>query len=296
MIDEYWTWIFYGYHSDELKPHSTKPVVAQCDECSQYRIVNNGDYRDLCRRCVKLVKYLSDDTRNLLSQSHIGHTHTESTKEKMSGSMTGLKHYPITPERDNQKDTISPIDNPYHNLSESRNRHAQVAMQHIEGVKKRKMPPRSDEHRHNISESGKNRPPRSQEWCNNISKGKIGNKVQPFTEEARQHMSAVRQGIPYEEWDGYTTEHRYCEKFDEPCRERIRAKYKYTCFVCDLPQDKNITKNGKMKKLSVHHTDMNKQQGCDGVQWKLVPLCMACHNKSHYDPMKSRIDYLVRVE
>lgn len=296
MIDEYWTWKFYGYHSYELTHGSGKPIVAVCDECCQYRIVNQCDYRDLCRRCVKLVKYLSDNTRDLLSQSHIGHKHTESTKKIMSKSMTGIKHYPITPERNNQKNGVSPISDTYHVLSESRDRHAHVAMQHIEGVEKRKMPPMSDEHRYNLANSLKKLPPRSPEWCNNISKGKIGKKRPPTTEETRQRMSAGAQGIPYEEWDGYATENRYCEKFNDACRERIRDKYNHRCFICDKPQEENITKTGKHKKLSVHHCDMNKDAGCNGNGWKLVPLCMACHSKSHSEPLKSRIVYAVTLE
>lgn len=296
MIDEYWTWIFYGYHSDELKPHSAKPIVVQCDECCQYRVVNNGDYRDLCRRCVKLVKYLSDNTRRRLSESHIEHWHTEETKLKMSKSMTGIKHYPITPERDNQKNNISPIVDIYHKSSNSCNRHIRIAMQRVNGVQRKKPPPFTDEHRRNLVNSLKRRPPRSQEWGNNISKGKTGKKRPPFTEETKQHMSAGAQGIPYEEWNGYATEHRYCEKFNESCRERIRKKYDHRCFICDKPQEDNVTRTGKHKKLSVHHTDMNKNQGCDGVQWKLAPLCMSCHSKSHFCPMKSRINYLVTIE
>lgn len=258
MIDEYWTWIFYGYHSDDLSYGSVRPIIAVCDECYQYRIVNKSDYRELCRRCVKLVKYLSDNTRDLLSQSHIGHKHTESTKKMMSISMTGIKHYPITPERNNQKNSVSPIGNPYHTLSESRDRHAHVALQHIEGVKKRKMPPMSD--------------------------------------DTRCRMSARKQGIPYEEWEGFVGEKIYCEKFDEACRERVRGKYDYRCFVCNKPQHENTSKNGNVRKLSVHHVDKNKDQGCNGVQWKLVPLCMHCHGKSHHEPLLSRLIHIATAE
>ena len=71
MIDEYWTWQFYGYHSYDLKPQSNRPIVARCDECCEHRISTNHTYRNLCKIC-----------------SHKGHHHTEETKHKMSISHT----------------------------------------------------------------------------------------------------------------------------------------------------------------------------------------------------------------
>ena len=106
-------------------------------------------------------------------------------------------------------------------------------------------------------------------------------------------ISSTWQGIPYEEWDGYATEERYCEKFDEACRARIRAKYGCRCFVCNRLQDENITKTGKVKKLSVHHVDKNKEQGCDGIAWNLVPVCMHCHAMTHMTIWETRITWLL---
>ena len=33
-------------------------------------------------------------------------------------------------------------------------------------------------------------------------------------------------------------------------------------------------------RLSVHHLDNDKEQGCNGKKWKLVPLCIHCHNST----------------
>ena len=118
----------------------------------------------------------------------------------------------------------------------------------------------------------------------------------PLTEERKRKISAAHQGIPLEEWTGFVSNGEYCEKFDEACRERIRAKYYHRCFICDTPQDENINKNGKMIKLAVHHIDMNKDQGCNGNEWKLVPLCLHCHPKAHHHPIKSRLVYLIDNE
>jgi len=75
----------------------------------------------------------------------------------------------------------------------------------------------------------------------------------------------------------------YCEKFDNACRERIRDKHDRLCFYCGKDEYAN---NAKM---SVHHIDMNKDQGCNGHDWKLVPLCRSCHGKAHTDTMTAKL-------
>lgn len=108
-----------------------------------------------------------------------------------------------------------------------------------------------------------------------------------------RNQSATKQGIPYDEWESFACEKKYCPKFDEACRESCRAKYNYECFVCGLPQSENKTKTGKVRKLSVHHVDMSKSQGCDS-NWKLVPLCMHHHATSHNDELIARLGYLIK--
>lgn len=139
----------------------------------------------------------------------------------------------------------------------------------------RKLPPFTDEHRKAIGD------------------GNRGKKYPPHTDEHCQHISAGHQGIPYEDWIGFATDNPYCNLFNEACRERIRAKYDHRCFACDKPQDENVYKSGKQIALSVHHFDMNKDQGCNGNGWKLVPLCVRCHNKVHSKMWQARIEYLL---
>lgn len=131
---------------------------------------------------------------------------------------------------------------------------------------------------------------RSEEVKQKISSANTGNV--PSDESRRKH-SATKQGIPYEEWTGFSGRNEYCELFDEACRERIRAKYYRRCFICDKPQNENIYKNCKHIKLSVHHVDMNKNQGCDNVKWKLVPVCRKCHGGTHSKTWQARIEYLL---
>lgn len=143
------------------------------------------------------------------------------------------------------------------------------------------------------SHKGIKHPPRTSEHRMKISEATTGKKKSQRTDEHCKRISAGHQGIPYEDWTGFIANGEYCEKFDEACRERIREKYYRKCFLCDKPEDYNITKNGKQRLLAVHHYDMNKDQGCNGNLWKLVPLCMCCHGSAHSKILTARIEYLL---
>lgn len=41
---------------------------------------------------------------------------------------------------------------------------------------------------------------------------------------------------------------------------------------------------------------MNKQQGCNGHEWKLIPVCLKCHNKLHTKRIQSYIEYILECE
>lgn len=113
------------------------------------------------------------------------------------------------------------------------------------------------------------------------------------SDKTKKRMSATQQGIPYDEWESFACEKKYCPKFDEACRESCRAKYNYRCFMCDKKEADNKTKSGKIHKLSVHHVDMDKAQGCES-NWKLVPLCKRCHATAHNDEIVARLGYLIK--
>ena len=107
-------------------------------------------------------------------------------------------------------------------------------------------------------------------------------------EEQRKRMSAGHQGIDIKDWTEYATESPYCEKFNQACREKNREKYDRLCFICGKTEKDNGAR------LSVHHVDMNKQQGCDDHEWQLVPLCKKHHGKSHSALCQARIKYLLK--
>lgn len=236
MIDEYWTWKFYGYHSDELKHNSNKPVVARCDGCCQYRISTNNQYRDLCIPCA-----------------------ARAPESRYNKSEAGKRRLPMTDE------------------------HRQNLSKALKGKKKS---PRTEEHSRKISEAnkGKKRTPFTKEHRRKLSQAGIGKII---SEEQRRGHSAAMRGICIEDWNGFVSDGDYCHLFDKACRERIRVKYGYRCFMCNVSQEDNG------QKLCVHHVDMNKDQGCNGHEWKLVPLCRSCHSSSHGKLARSRIEYLL---
>jgi len=55
MIDEDRTLQLYGYTSDDLPVKSSKPIVAVCDECGSYRVVERESYGHWCEECVEAI-------------------------------------------------------------------------------------------------------------------------------------------------------------------------------------------------------------------------------------------------
>lgn len=112
----------------------------------------------------------------------------------------------------------------------------------------------SDDHQNNLSEShrGMKCP-----WVSKSLKGQTGEKAR-----------AWKGGISFEP---------YCPKFNDALKEEIREKFSRVCFLCPKTEEENG------RKLDVHHVDYNKEQGCNGVRWLLVPLCMSCNARVNKD-------------
>lgn len=89
-------------------------------------------------------------------------------------------------------------------------------------------------------------------------------------------------------WQGGKSFEPYCEKFNKKKKEEIRDKFDNKCILCGKTKEEN-----KNRELSVHHIDRNKDQGCNGHEWDLVPLCMSCHGKVH--GMKNEDYWMQRI-
>lgn len=132
--------------------------------------------------------------------------------------------------------------------------------------------------------------------CNEIVYG--GKKyIKGHTWINRRHKDIVKQKMKdnhadfaldkHPNWQNGKSFEPYCEKFNEKKKEEVREQYGRKCYLCGKDEKDNLTKRGKMWKLSVHHIDNDKGQGCNGKPWKLVPLCLKCHNSNKVKNIKN---------
>lgn len=127
----------------------------------------------------------------------------------------------------------------------------------------------SEEHRKKLSEVRRGRPV-SDETRYKISKALTGRNL---TEEAKRKLSATLQGVPLDEWTGDISYEPYCPLFNEKKKEDIRNRDNRVCQLCGKAEILNGSR------LSVHHIDGNKMQGCNDAKWHLCALCKSCNTK-----------------
>jgi len=84
-----------------------------------------------------------------------------------------------------------------------------------------------------------------------------------------------RTGEKSSSWQNGKSFEPYCPAFNNELKEKIRNRDNRVCVFCG----KSEIENGE--RLSIHHIDRNKMQGCGGKNWYLVSLCRSCHGKSH---------------
>ena len=78
-------------------------------------------------------------------------------------------------------------------------------------------------------------------------------------------------------WKNGASFEPYCHKFNEAFKESIREKFGRICFLCPTTEEENG------RKLSVHHTNYNKDCLCDDSECEFVPLCTKCHSKTNFN-------------
>jgi len=131
--------------------------------------------------------------------------------------------------------------------------------------------------------------PNSKEKIKKICKCcKIEFEIPPYLNDLREYCSrkCSSTGEHNPAWKGGISYLPYCELFNNKKREEIRDKYNRKCYICNKDESKNITKSGNKWRLSVHHIDLDKEQGCNNKGWKLIPVCMKCHRKIHNNKIK----------
>ena len=191
-----------------------------------------------------------------------GRKHSEETRLKMSESQRGRIHGPMSEET---KKKLSEA-----KMGKKLGSHSEATKKKIGLANKdRKLGPLSDEHRQNVSKALKGRL-FTEEHKRKISEGKKGGII---TLETKQKISAGKQGISLDEWNGFVSFEPYCHLFNEQKKEEIRNQDERKCVLCG----KSEIENGR--RLSVHHIDGDKMQGCVGQRWYLCSLCLSCNTK-----------------
>jgi len=89
----------------------------------------------------------------------------------------------------------------------------------------------------------------------------------------RPEVRAKISGENSYNWRGGVSFEPYCPKFNYQLKESIRNHDNRTCVLCG----KGEIQNGE--RLSVHHIDSDKAQGCSGKKWHLCALCRSCNSR-----------------
>lgn len=103
------------------------------------------------------------------------------------------------------------------------------------------------------------------------SKNHTRNRGRRLSDEHKRKLSIAFSGEKNPQWRGGISYDPYCFKFTDRLKEEVRDRFNRLCVMCSKTEEENG------RKLDVHHIDFNKNQGCDDVDWKLVPLCQSCH-------------------
>lgn len=86
-------------------------------------------------------------------------------------------------------------------------------------------------------------------------------------------QSENKSGENSPNWQGGLSYGKYCEKFNDEFKEKIRDLFGQRCFICGITEEENN------EKLSVHHVNYDKKCLCSS-NCEFVPVCRSCHMKT----------------
>jgi 5-methylcytosine-specific restriction endonuclease McrA len=214
------------------------------------------------QRMSKSHKNISDETRQKMRESHIGHILTEDHKRKIG--LAGLGRH-----------------------------HTEDSKRKISETRKRKGVVISEKQRELAREYGKSHPPskETREKLRLIFKGRPS----PMKGKIRSEESKAKiRGEKHPFWKGGISCLPYCFKFNLMRREAVRIFFGYLCLCCGKHVTENIIRwrNGfKQVDHNVHHIDHDKEQGCNGKLFNLIILCHECHGKENHHEQEFK-DYI----
>jgi len=121
---------------------------------------------------------------------------------------------------------------------------------------------------------GKKRPKETREKIRKTLTGKKASK------ETCEKLSKVKSGERNPNWKGGASYFPYCQKFDRKRKQAVRNFFNNLCICTGEPQ--------YHRALSVHHIDHDKEQGCNGKPFNLVPMSSHHHSKETYNEEEYR--------
>ena len=215
------------------------------------------EYRDKMsgENSAKFGKSPSEATRAKLSAALMGHTRSKKSRAKQSASITGEKHWT-------------------YGKHFSEEHKANISAARIEYYK---------DPQNIVKISGENNVSKRPDVRAKISAAKKGKCTgedsywygKTLPEEVKAKISAhakLRVGEKNANWRGGVSFEPYCPLFNNEIKEKIRNRDNRTCVLCG----KSEIQNGQ--RLSVHHIDADKMQGCNGKSWYLCALCRSCNS------------------
>jgi len=120
------------------------------------------------------------------------------------------------------------------------------------------------------SNTGKKRTEDTKRKISDSHKGK------EFSEEHKRkisenHIDVSRENNP--NWKGGITEQKYCPKFNNKLKEKIRNRDNHICQLCGKTEEKNN------KKLAIHHIHYDKEN----CYPDLITICNSCNSKVNFN-------------
>lgn len=124
--------------------------------------------------------------------------------------------------------------------------------------------------------------PHSPETLRKLSEAKKGNKHPMFGKHRSVETILKTSGKNHHCWKGGISFEPYCIKFNNTRKRAVRNFFANCCLVCGSHSSEFIRIH------AVHHIDHDKEQGCNGKPFNLVPLCQSCHTKEFYREIEYR--------
>jgi len=261
----------------------------------------------------------TDETKNKIRKSKLGTHASEETRKKMSESHTGIKN-PLFGKTG--KDTPC--------FGRTGDKHPMFGKHHSEETKKKmsitrtgKRASEETKKKMSIISTGRVHSNKTKLKISKCNKGRLAGAKNPMfgktgerhpmfgktgerhpmfgkhhSEETKKKLHDThigennsmygRTGSSSPNWKGGTSYGIYCLKFNERRKRAVRDYFNNLCICTGEPQYN--------KALNVHHVDHDKEQGCNGKPFNLVPMCDKHHNleQHHREEYKAYINKTLR--